>query len=253
MSSRQNRRNSGGSSGGAPGWMTTFSDLMSLLLTFFILLFSISNIDAVKFRNISYSLQAVLSGIGQPSIMQSISRDNVPLEDDIQISDTIDKNTIKEELLVMYDMVRDYVENEGLVAEVSVNMNKRGIYVDIKEAILFESGRAHIKDDGIKVLEKLKGLINNFNNDIVIEGHTDDIPVSSFLYPSNWELSTARAVSVVRYLSEKEGIASDRLSAVGYGEYRPIVPNDNSKNRTINRRVNILIVMDGEGGVVNGN
>ena len=116
----------------------------------------------------------------------------------------------------------------------------------MKDAILFESGRAELKPEGIEVLKKLEGLISDFDNELVIEGHTDNVPMTSGRFPSNWELSTARAVTVVRYLSESLDIDPGRLSAVGYGEYRPIKPNDTAENRAANRRVNILIIFNEE-------
>lgn len=237
--------------GGAPGWMITYSDLMSLLLTFFILLYSMSNIDAAKFKSISQSLQGVLSGLGYTHIIET--PDNPPtLSDEIlDLDDSSNMNNIKEGILLMHERVSDYVSQEGLDAKVTVRMNKRGVFVDINEAILFDPGSAKIKESGIQVLKKLEGLINDFENELVIEGHTDDVPMRTALYPSNWELSTARAVSVLRYLSEVEGVDPKRLSAVGYGEYRPMVPNNSVENRSINRRVNILIIFDVEDGEIN--
>lgn len=234
--------------GGAPGWMITYSDLMSLLLTFFILLYSMSNIDAAKFKSISQSLQGVLSGLGYTHIIET--PDNPPTLSD-EILDLDDSSNIKEGILLMHERVSDYVSQEGLDAKVTVRMNKRGVFVDINEAILFDPGSAKIKESGIQVLKKLEGLINDFENELVIEGHTDDVPMRTALYPSNWELSTARAVSVLRYLSEVEGVDPKRLSAVGYGEYRPMVPNNSVENRSINRRVNILIIFDVEDGEIN--
>lgn len=231
--------------GGAPGWMTTFSDLMSLLLTFFILLYSMSSINEVKFKKISQSLQGILSGVGNPSVFDGADS----MEDSMDIMDmdqASDLSSIQEGIFLMHDKVLNYVSEEGLDAKVSVSMNKRGVFVDIKEAILFDPGSAKIKEGGHEVLKKLEGLINDFKNDLVIEGHTDDVPMHTATYPSNWELSTARAVSVLRYLSEKENVDPKRLSAVGYGEYSPMVPNDSAKNRAINRRVNILIIFDEE-------
>jgi chemotaxis protein MotB len=237
--------------GGAPGWMITYSDLMSLLLTFFILLYSMSNIDAAKFKSISQSLQGVLSGLGYTHIIET--PDNPPtLSDEIlDLDDSSNMNNIKEGILLMHERVSDYVSQEGLDAKVTVRMNKRGVFVDINEAILFDPGSAKIKESGIQVLKKLEGLINDFENELVIEGHTDDVPMRTALYPSNWELSTARAVSVLRYLSEVEGVDPKRLSAVGCGEYRPMVPNNSVENRSINRRVNILIIFDEEDGEIN--
>lgn len=228
MSRRKRKKES---SGGSGDWLTTFSDLMSLLLTFFILLFSMSSVDSAKFAHASSSLQLALSGGGgDTSIVEGPTGDMPILSGGQQ---------------AVYDQVNEYVAQEGLGDKVSINADERGVYVDIKEAILFESGSAEIKKSGIEVLEQLKGLINNFDNDIVIEGHTDNVP-STTEYPTNWELSTARAVSVVRYLTEIQGIDAKRVSATGYGEYRPMVPNDSIKNRAANRRVNLFIVFEEE-------
>lgn len=241
--------------GGPQGWMTTFSDLMSLLLTFFILLYSMSTIDAQKFKDITSSLQAVLSGVGQPVAIDGgyDSSIEVPIDDLIERDENIKSDVTTEKIRVMYDKVTNYVLEQGLDAKVSVTSNKRGVFVDIKEAILFEPGKAELKESGVQILKQLKGLVNDFDNEIVIEGHTDDVPMKSPLYPSNWELSTARGVSVVRYLSEVEDIDPVRLSAIGYGEYRPIAPNNGVLSRAANRRVNILIIITEESEDVNGN
>lgn len=250
MSRRGFKKKDGG--GGAPGWITTFSDLMSLLLTFFILLYSMSNIDAVKFKSISDSLTSVLNGLGATTVIEGQGSDVVLDQGENELDDLIENITVKQEILDMYNKVQDYVLKEKLDATVSVTMNRRGVFVDIKEAILFEPGSAALKDSGLEILKQLEGLINDFDNDLVIEGHTDNIPMNTMFYPSNWELSTGRAVSVVRYLSEVEKIDPKRLSAIGYSEYRPIAENNNRDNRAINRRVNILIIFDEESDDANG-
>ena len=230
MSRRQKQTES---SGGSPAWMTTFSDLMSLLLTFFILLFSMSTISPDKFNNVATSFQSVLTGSTSTSI----------INDDQSMAE------FTEEMMKnrgLYNKVSEYLEHGDLGNNVSVSMNAKGVFVEMKDAILFEPGSASLKPEGIDVLKQLEGLINDFNNELVIEGYTDDVPMSSPRFPTNWELSTARAVSVVRYLTEVENVDPERLSAVGYGEYRPIVPNDSVENRTSNRRVNILIIFDEE-------
>lgn len=232
MSRRDLRRNNE-NEGGAPKWMVTYSDMMSLLLTFFILLFSMSTISSDKFDNIMSSFQNILSGSKGDSI----------LYDGDNLIDLHEELIQTEE---MYDKVSDYLEDQDLGSDVSVSMDSKGIFVEMKDAILFESGRAELKPEGIEVLKKLEGLISDFDNELVIEGHTDNVPMTSGRFPSNWELSTARAVTVVRYLSESLDIDPGRLSAVGYGEYRPIKPNDTAENRAANRRVNILIIFNEE-------
>lgn len=180
------RRRRGGdkkqSSGGA-GWMTTFADLMSLLLTFFILLYSMSNIDAKKFEDMSQSLQGVLSGLGYTQVLEGENSNmEIPVDDDTSLDTSLETSTIMEEIQEVYEKVLGYVEEEGLDADVAVNFNKRGIFVDIKEAILFDPGSAELKDSGLVVLEKIEGILNEFENEIIVEGHTDDIPMNSALF-----------------------------------------------------------------------
>lgn len=238
---------------GAPMWMVTFSDLMSLLLTFFILLYSMSNVDAQKFKAINASLRGVLSGIGHTSIIEVENTDVTPSEDMIDFEESPEtQSNINEGILRMYETVQGYIEDENLDAKVSVNISKKGVFVDINETILFDPGSAELKPSGIEVLNKLEGLINDFKNDILIEGHTDDIPMNTAKFPSNWDLSSGRAISVLRYLSEVKDVDPTRLAAVGYGEYNPIVPNDNRENRQKNRRVNILIIFDEESDGIDG-
>ncbi|MFZ7131485.1 MAG: OmpA family protein [Eubacteriales bacterium] len=254
MSDRKGFKKKDGMKTNANGWMTTFSDLMSLLLTFFILLYSMSTIDVIKFKNISYSLQAVLMGEGQPQITEGMKNESpIPIDENETVSEDQLESTVKEEILVMYDKIKEFVEQENLEAEVSVQLHKNGVYIDIKDVILFESGKADIKRNGKEILNTLAKLFDQFHNEIIIEGRTDNVPMSNELYPTNWELSSARAIAVVRYLCEGKDIDPSRLSAIGYGEYRPVVPNDSVEHKAQNRRVNILILVDEESEEIDDN
>lgn len=248
MSRRRNRSAPEGS-GGSPAWMTTFADLMSLLLTFFILLFSMSSISDVKFSEAAGSIQSVFSGASDSDSILDGSDGMIELPIPKETSKSEETSKGQDELTQneqMYEKLSEDVENKDLGSNVSVSMGEKGITVALKDSILFESGRADLKEEGLEVLEQVRSLIDEYDNEIVIEGHTDNIPMSSGRYGSNWELSTSRAVSVVRYLAEEEDIDPERLSAVGYGEYRPIVANDSHENRATNRRVNILLIFEEE-------
>lgn len=249
---KRKSQNDTGGGGGAPAWMATFSDMMTLLLTFFILLYSISSVDAVKFKSISESLQSVLMGEKSSSIIeedgtvQDIPLNESNFEEDEIPNDVLPEDTlVDEETLAMYERVEEYVTEKGLMADVTVSLNENGVFVNIKEAILFEPGKAALISGGQELLNSLEGLFLQFENKIVVEGHTDNVTQSSAMYPSNWELSSGRAIQVVRYLSEVKAVPNTRLSAVAYGEYRPLVPNDTPQNRALNRRVNLLIIMEG--------
>src|SRR5690625_3630261 len=228
---------------GAPAWTTTFSDLMCLLLTFFILLFSMSQISVEKFSAASQSLQSALLNESGDSILEG---NNTPIEQPSPIDSSSDD--IPQEVHEMYRDVQHYIEEHQLESSLSLSRDEKGIYVDIQESILFDSGKATVKSDGEETLGLIAGLLNQFDNRVIVEGYTDDVPTTYSNYPTNWELSADRALSVLRYLSEEHDVAPTRLSAVGYGEYHPVVPNDTEENRARNRRVNIVLVHEPKEG-----
>ena len=120
-------------------------------------------------------------------------------------------------------------------------IEERGIVLEIEDRILFDSGRAEIREDARQLLAKVSGILKSVPNQIIVEGHTDNVPIKTARYPSNWELSVDRAVHVVRYFIETQHIAPERFIATGYGEYQPVAPNDTAAGRARNRRVNIVI------------
>lgn len=223
------------------GWIVTYSDLMSLLLTFFILLYSISSVSEIKFMEASQSLQLALNG---KSSGATILTDSTSLLKETPPSKA--EEVINPEIKELYEKVTEYVEENDLNSKVSVEMDKDGVYVDIQESVLFASGSADISEPGQKTLRTLAELVNSLKNDIVVEGYTDDVPIRNSNFSNNWELASGRAISVLRYLSESETVDPHRLSAKGYGEYNPSVPNDSAENRAVNRRVNIVLVYDSQ-------
>lgn len=243
---------------GSPAWMTTYSDLMSLLLTFFILLFSMSSVSEERFKDAAQSLQMALVGSSSDSILDGNGEIIGDLVGDVDPEEIVveevpvDPNYIPEEVIALYDTVNVFLEEEGLNADVTLSRDQEGVYIDIQEAILFDSGSATLKAVGSEKLGQMAEMFTLFDNEIIVEGYTDNVPMYSREFPSNWELSTGRALSVLRYLSESYDISPSRLSARGYGEHRPIVPNDSDENRALNRRVNIAIVHDDREDVPSG-
>ncbi len=211
------------------GWMDTFADTMTLLLTFFILLYSISAVDSEKLKELSQALQYSLTGDSSVKELQSI--------DDLKIE--IEEGTKYEDLAAKLNKI---IEENSLTDEIKIREEDRGIVLEVDESILFDSGKAEIKEDSIHVLDTVAKIIQETDNEIVAEGNTDNVPVSNAKYKSNWELSTERSLSIVRYLIENKNINPNRISLKGYGEYNPIVPNDSDENRAKNRRVDILVV-----------
>lgn len=221
---------------GSPAWMTTFSDLMSLLLTFFILLFSMSQVSDEKFSAASQSLQSafMMEGAGD-SIIEGLSPRTT------QGAANLDSN-VPVEVQEMYQEMKEFIDENSMSSSISLSRDENGIYVDIQDSILFDSGKAELKTDGKETLELIAELLNKFDNRVIVEGHTDNIPSTSSRYPTNWELSTDRALSVLRFLSDHQNVAPSRLSAAGFGEHHPVVANDSTENRRRNRRVNIVLV-----------
>ena len=260
MSKRRRKRKEVES--GSSNWMTTYSDLVTLLLTFFVLLYTFSSIDAARFRGIAASLQMALTGqvsifedpppgIDGPVDFNLPGKEEDPLED-IDPEEGVEVDILEREIKRIYGIVKDFVEKEGLDAEVRLRMDRRGVIIDIADNILFDSGKADIKPESRELLDKLTKLITSFENNIIVEGHTDNVPMSSSRYATNWDLSVHRATSVVHYFIQQKQIPPERLSAAGYGEYRPIAPNDTAENRALNRRVNILIEASLGGGEEDG-
>ena len=140
--------------------------------------------------------------------------------------------------------VNKFVKEHELEAAVEIIETEQGVAIQVRESILFETSKSTLREDSKAVLSSIAELLSSIDNTIVVEGHTDNRPISTAEFPSNWELSVDRAVNVVKYFVENTGIDPKRLSATGYGEHHPVVPNDTEENMAKNRRVNILIIAD---------
>ena len=249
---------------GSPKWMTTFSDMMTLILVFFILLFSMSSIDAARFEAVAESFKNRMIFDGFPS---TLSMDN-PTEnsnlnqnqegatdfknnlfdeetedlDESQSGNTEDNLENLENLDKLLAEVKGYLEENQLDDVISANRTDQGVVLILQERILFDTAEANIKVEGEPFLEKIGLLLDNIPNEVRVEGHTDNRPISTAEYPSNWELSAARASSVIRNIINTHNLDDNRFIAVGFGDTRPIVPNNSVENWRKNRRVEIVIL-----------
>ena len=236
MRARRNRGGDGRSS--VSEWMTTYSELVTLLLCFFVLLFSFSVIDAKKFEAIIRSFQ------GSLSVLDS----GKTIDEDQYISQALQSNRLlreqqeAESMEWLYRQLDEYIQQNNLEGTVVLGVEERGLLIRFKDQVLFDSGKAIIRKDGEPIVQSIGEILKQNDRAIRGEGHTDNVPMHSLLYPSNWELSTARAVNVVKFFIEKVGIAPTRLSAAGYSEYHPIADNDTAENRQKNRRVDVVIL-----------
>lgn len=223
-------------------WMDTYADTITLLLTFFILLYSFSSTDNEKLKLIAAALKGEITGI-------PMKLENTP---DISKQDIEQGIGEKSPYEILVDQVQDIIDKTGLTDSIKIREEDAGVVLQLSESILFDLGKADLKPESTQILDIISGLIPSISNEIMVQGHTDNVPISSAKYESNWELSTARAVSVVKYFIETKGLDPTRFSATGYGEYQPLVDNTTPENRAINRRVDILIVQQKENDEVNG-
>lgn len=223
-------------------WLTTYSDMMTLILTFFVLLYSFSLVDKRKFQQVAQSMASAFNGGSNVVISSSGSIGPVPTDGNPGKDSTSSIGVAEGELEKMYKDVMGFVKNKDMEAKVSIKKDTRGILIEIQDKILFDSGKADIKSGSYNLLNDISELLNKFPNEVIIEGHTDNLPISRGYYKSNWELSTDRAVKVVKYFVDNKKMDGKRFQAVGCGEYRPIATNSTPQGRQTNRRVNILIV-----------
>lgn len=221
-------------------WLATYSDCVTLLMTFFVLLYAMSSVDENKMRALSQAFRTVMAGEAGDTILEySLYNGDVPLIGGEIPTDTIDGEKIEES---MYYQVSKFVEEHDLEAVVDIIETDLGVAIQLRDNILFETSKSDLRSESKEILDSIAALISSMNNNIVVEGHTDNRPINTAEFPSNWELSVDRAINVVRYFVENGKIDPSRLSATGYGEFQPIVDNDTEENMEKNRRVNILIM-----------
>jgi chemotaxis protein MotB len=218
----------------APVWMTTFSDLNTLLMTFFVLLVIMANFDPVKY---ALTVQSVQNAFG---IFETFP--TVPIHPIVNIPKKTGDEQKKKESLKDAEKIKQIMQSKNMDESVKVEVTDKGIAIMLRDPVGFASGSSDLKEQGKDILKDIGDVIKtNPDLKVRVEGHTDDVPIHSNRYRSNWELSSARSLSVVQLLSAQTGIKPENMSAVGYGEYRPLVPNSSQDNRAKNRRIQIFV------------
>lgn len=229
---RKNKKNKA-KGGGVGAWMMTYSDMVTLLLTFFVLLISMSTVDEIKFDQAAGSLRGafgVMSDVGDDQIQSSQTTTIAPVKN--------------ENVQRVYKRVRDQLQRVELNKDIKLVKDRGAVILRVEESILFGSGETELDSDAHSVLRDVADLVRPWPMDLRIEGYTDDVPVQGRSM-SNWELSAQRALSVLRFMAENELLSMERLSAVGYGSQHPVVPNDSPKHRAMNRRVDFVLESTG--------
>jgi chemotaxis protein MotB len=212
-------------------WLLTYADMITLLMIFFIILYSMSRQDVEKFKAISASLSRAFN------VDVSVEKESASPPSRGESS----FDTRMATYIAVKSQVGAIADSMNVSEDVSVRLSREGVLITVSGNFLFESGRADVRADAYPVLDTIITQLRDLPNELRISGHTDDVPIESPLYASNWELSSARAIAVVKYMTAA-GVTAERMSAAGYGEFRPVVPNDSRANRAKNRRAELLII-----------
>ena len=227
------------------GWLTTFNDLVTLLMVFFVLLFTMSSVDSRKMQDFQYALQSGL-GVLKTGTKVSISvKKTQPVDDMSHIMTQAEGKRNKKHSRQPGDKLMDEIQQLTKAdLDIQIIHTHQGTRLSFEDQVLFDFGSATINPAGFVFLDKIADTLDKIPYAMRVEGHTDNVPIQTRRFPSNWELSVARAVNVVKYFAEVGNIDPNRLSAVGYGESRPVAANDTASNRVKNRRVEILLITE---------
>lgn len=229
-------------------WVTSFADLMSLLCVFFILMFAMANTDARNFAQIAEALRLAFNGVGSSPSPVTVSGESQGAGETTSSAAapvTFDRLPPRQQDFIRASTeLTVFAEQLGVGGQINVSTSYEGIIISLSDELVFEPGSATLKPESTAVLDTVVEILLSNANEVRIDGHTDDIPTNTPLFPSNWDLSVARAVAIVRYLTEVGGVPPERLTAAGKGEFEPLVPNDSRANRARNRRADIVMIYE---------
>jgi chemotaxis protein MotB len=245
-------------------WLVSYADFITLLFAFFVVMYSISSVNEGKYRVLSSALVTAFSHpqktiapiqYGTPLRSPILQHESLFKDDDFKGMNTVDRPGVDHQIVPtpqeMADMQKIADEISYLLKDlidkqiITVTKTNLGVEIEIKSKILFASGVAVLSSQAISPLRKIAAVLGKTSNDINVEGYTDNVPISNEYFPSNWELSAARAASVVRLFAQS-GIDPNRLKAIGFAEHKPVADNSTEAGRSKNRRVAILVLNNPE-------
>jgi chemotaxis protein MotB len=237
-------------------WLVSYADFVTLLFAFFVVLYASAQIDKQRATRLSDAINSAFQQLGifekdnhkpgnvEPKItLPSSMNAGQDLSHWAQLGrEQLGADQKKEDFNAMRRELEGALAGEIKRNEVALHLQADGLVVSLREIGFFDSGSAAIKPEAQPALARIANILREHPYGVRIEGHTDNVPIHTSLFASNWELSTARATALVRLLVEQQGISADRLSAAGYAEFHPAASNDNAKGRQLNRRVDVVIL-----------
>lgn len=199
-------------------WVVSYADFVTMLLALFMIMYAFSQVDNNKLTNVQNKLQQTFAG--QPVA-------------------NVTKYQASKQIANLEKLLKDNIPTSKSVKLIK---SDKGVIIRVNNTMLFDEGSAIIKKDAYVTLNDIDKVLTKIDNPVIIEGHTDSTPIKNAKYPSNWELSTARATNIISYVTQTGKISPKRLRAMGYGEYMPIADNTSSRGRMLNRRVDIIVL-----------
>jgi chemotaxis protein MotB len=240
-------------------WLVSYADFITLLFAVFVVLYAMGQSDKKKVEEVMQSIQ---SSFGMATAGANAAKMNVipsqaitvipSLKPEIKInpmgrsrSGQTKTRADEKDFRQIKSAVEAYLVKQGAQSKVTLEITRRGLIVSLKEAGFFNSGQASIKPEAYELINAIAEVMTQYNNPLRLEGHTDNMPISTSQFPSNWELATARATNGLKYLLKNFDVDANKISATGYAEFRPIADNTTSEGRARNRRVD-LVMLSGE-------
>jgi chemotaxis protein MotB len=218
-------------------WLLTYADMITLMLTFFVMLLSMSSMEIGKVK------QFAAATVGAMGVLREGQHSEFACKVLVSSEKRINEKVLEiEQFFKRFAGLKTHLLKEREQGNLEFEEKEEGLSIIMKEDLLFEPGRGEVRPEGVAMLREMGNAFRDFEGMIVVEGHTDSMPVTTGEFPSNWELSCVRAVTIVKYLTEQVGVDPRKLSAVGYGDTKPRVANDTPEDRGKNRRVEILLV-----------
>ncbi|MBC9785388.1 OmpA family protein [Heliobacterium chlorum] len=223
-------------------WLIPYADMLTLLLALFIVMFAVSQVDTKKFEALKKAMETVFKG-GSGLMMNSSPMPTEGASDqppEMAVMESLREARNFQEMKTQMDK---YIQDKGLQNQIETSLAQEGLQISFRDAALFDSGKANLRPEALPTLDVLAELLSGLKgNDVRIAGHTDNLPISTAEFPSNWDLSAKRALNVMKRILNQGKLDPAKFTAVGYGEYHPKDTNDTAEGRANNRRVEVLII-----------
>ena len=239
-------------------WLVSYADFITLLFAVFVVLYAMGQRDQKKVEEVMKSIAESfgMAKAGTSPKINVIDSQQITVIPALRLEAKVDPmshsrtgqgktRATDKDFRQIKAAIEAYLVKKGAQNKVSLEITRRGLIVSLKEAGFFASGQADIKPEAYELINTIAEVVTQYNNPLRLEGHTDNVPISTAHFPSNWELSTARATSGLKYLLKNFDVETDKISATGYGEFRPLAANETPEGRAKNRRVD-LVMLSGE-------